>query len=1132
MKIELPDFAVVLLIGCSGSGKSTFAVRHFLKTEVLSSDDFRGWVADDPNTLDANEDAFTALHHVAGIRLRRRRLTVIDATNVQEGSRKALLQLARDYDALLVAIVLDLPEAVLHERNRVRTDRNLGPHVVRTQMRSLRQSQRQLRKEGLHHIYNLGSQSQVDSVEISRGPLWTDKRHETDPFDLIGDIHGCYDELVELLGKLGYVAAPVISDAPIAGLSPHPSLLPAGEKGQVVASSPAYFHPEGRRVVFLGDLVDRGPKTVEVVRLVMAMCANGSALCVPGNHDVKLKRALEGKAVNVGHGLAESLNDIERLPEEEQEAFKRDYGTFVEKLVSHLWLDGGNLVASHAGLKEEYIGRASKRIREFCLYGETTGEVDEFGLPVRLNWAASYRAKPVIAYGHVPVPEAEWLNNTIDLDTGCVFGGKLSALRWPEREIVQVAARETYAIPAKPIGYQSTRSSSDLTTELRSEWDRAIEPLRKMRDGQLKTIQQLQFKIEYAEQSEKPEIAFHLRTEVTHYEQTLHHIEASLRSTTPLSSQQIDEQRNTIKEMIAEGIQQLRLKPNADSADVQAKINALQEALFAERDVAVQVITRKNQLQNMLDQARYQLAEVRSTQAQEAAGIVGQFGAAVTDEEIAVREQNVERLRAGYEEAEEIVKKTKLKMLENEQIFRQRATSSILIKALREQLAILDRLYDITERATSGGSPVLSAQWSADELLHAEDVLGERIVETRLGGNILIPAENSAAAFEVASRYAVEPRWLIYLPPTMSPSETSTLDGFLEHPAEAFHYFREQGVERVVCQTKHMGSRAVVVLCRDAEIARQRFGASGAIGELYTRTGRRFFDDEAMHREFLARLQSECTRTGLWEALSSDWVCLDAELMPWNAKAKGLIREQYAPVGAAALAATEATKKATEAALARQDLSTESRDILAAVAERAAGRHGSAARYVAAYRRYCWPVGGLDDLRIAPFHVLAWEGHTGFDRDHRWHLETLGKLAEESSLVTATDSREVELADEASCQAATEWWLERTGEGSEGMVVKPMEFIARGKHGMVQPALKVRGQEYLRIIYGPEYDEPANLVRLRKRGLGGKRRLASKEFILGVEGLERFVRREPLRRVHECALGVLAMESEPVDPRL
>ncbi len=809
-------------------------------------------VSDDENDQAATPDAFDALHYLAEIRLRRRKLVVVDATNVQPEARKSLIQLADRHDCLSVAIVLNVPEAVCQERNRTRPDRQFGQHVVRNQTRQLHNSLRTLRREGFRYFFTLGEDA-VTNTQITRTPLWTDRRDEKAPFDLIGDVHGCYDELIELLAKLGY--------AP-------------NEDG-------VYAHPEGRRLVFLGDLVDRGNKVVETVRLAMAMVAAGTALCVPGNHDDKLKRALQGKNVTVAHGLAESLAQIRALPEEEREQFKKDYIAFTDGLVSHAWLDGGNLCAAHAGMKEEYIGRASGRVREFALYGETTGESDEFGLPVRYAWASDYRGKTSVVYGHTPVVEADWLNNTINLDTGCVFGGKLSALRYPEREIVQVPARQTYAESPRPAPTQTETAETSL-------------------------------------------------------------------------------------------------------------------------------------------------------------------------------------------------------------------------------------------------------QWKHDELLRIEDVNGKRIVTTRYQAQIIVPAANAAAALEVMSRFAVDPRWLIYLPPTMSPCGTAPDGAYLERPEEAFAYFRDCGVEEVICQRKHMGSRAVVVVCRNAETALRRFGATETApypGRCYTRTGRQFFDDPALDEGILNAVGNAMTASGLWDELETDWICLDCELMPWNAKAQGLLREQYAPVGAAA-------KTALTQALAAVNQAKTNNATLEAIAVRLAQRRDDIDRYTDAYAHYCWDVHGLADIRLAPFHLLATEGKTYTDKPHLWHVETLARLAEHSPNLMPTEYRIVQTHDAESCASGAAWWHELTAAGGEGMVVKPSEFVVRGSRGLVQPAVKVRGREYLRIIYGAEYTEPQNLERLRKRGLQAKRSLALREFSLGLEALERFVAKEPLRRVHECVFGVLALESEPVDPRL
>ncbi len=856
MKITIPELALVALVGPSGAGKSTFARRHFGPYEVLSSDFCRGLVSDDENDQGATNDAFEVLHYLAAKRLRRAKLVVVDATNVQPEARRPLVALAREHHVIPVAIVLDVPEQVCRERNRERADRSFGPHVIRGQKDQLRRSLRGLQREGFRHVFVLRSTEEVEAAEITREPLWNNRKAEHGPFDVIGDVHGCLDELILLLRELGYSVTPQ-----------------AGSDG-----GPAYDvrPPAGRKAVFLGDLVDRGPNTPGVLRLVMGMVAARTALCVPGNHDVKLTRALRGQRVQIKHGLAESLEQLEKEPAE----FREAVAEFLDKLVSHYVLDEGRLVVAHAGMKEEYQGRGSGRVREFALYGETTGETDEFGLPVRFNWASEYRGRATVVYGHTPVPEPDWVNDTLNVDTGCVFGGRLTALRYPERELVSVPAARVYAEPVRPF--------------------------------------------------------------------------------------------------------------------------------LPEDPVA----------------------------------------------------------------------------------------------------------------------PRLSEQQRLDDVLDIQDVMGKRIVETRLRGKVTVREENAAAGLEVMSRFAANPKWLIYLPPTMSPSETSKEPGLLEHPAEAFGYYRHEGVPRVVCEEKHMGSRAVAIVCRDEDAARRSFGVvEEGIGIVYTRTGRRFFGNPALEAEFLARLQAAVGAAGIWDELGTDWVCLDAELMPWSAKAQELLRLQYAAVGAAARAAFCQAVPVLEQAAAR-GVGTE---ILA----RFQARETLATRYVESYRRYCWDVSSVTDLKLAPFHLLASEGavHTG--QEHGWHMEMVGRIAAaDPEVLTATPYRVVDVTDPDAQAEAIRWWEEHTERGGEGMVVKPLDFVARGRRGVVQPAVKCRGREYLRIIYGPEYTEPQNLERLRNRGLSHKRSLALREFALGVEGLERFARGEPLRRVHECVFGVLALESEPVDPRL
>jgi polynucleotide kinase-phosphatase len=831
-QVTVPAMGLVILVGVSGSGKSTFARAHFKPTEIISSDFCRGLVADDENDQSATPDAFDVLHYIVATRLRRGLLTVVDATNVQQAARASLIKLARSHDVLVDAVVIDVPETVAIERNRQRPDRDFGSHVITRQHRDLKRSLGRLGKEGFRRVHVLRGTEAVDAAVIVRERPWNDRTDLRGPFDLIGDVHGCAAELRRLLTELGW-------ELQYDGLAAVDAC-----------------HPDGRQAVFVGDLVDRGPDTPAVLRLVMGMIASGRALCVSGNHEAKLVRALKGAKVTVSHGLAESLEQLSAEPPD----FRSRALTFMDGLISHYVLDGGRLVVAHAGLKEAYHGRSSGRVRSFALYGDTTGETDEYGLPIRYPWAQEYRGQATVVYGHTPVPEAEWVNNTICLDTGVVFGGALTALRYPERQIVSVSAEQ--------------------------EW---YEPVR------------------------------------------------------PLTG-------------------------------------------FA------------------------------------------------TDRERAV-------LKIG-------------------------------------------------------------------------DVAGTRWLETAYAGKVKIPEENAAAALEVMSRFAVDPRWLIYLPPTMSPVATSPLDGFLEYPEQAFEEYAGWGVTRVVCEEKHMGSRAIAVIATSADAAERRFGVGdGTTGVVYTRTGRPFFADTT---QLVDRLRTAAAP--LFESLDTDWIALDCELLPWSAKALELIKAQYASVAAAARGVLPEALGVLEQAAGR---GLEVGDLI----HRTQRRLTNADAFRDAYAAYAPPTSGLDGVTLAPFQILACEGRAlAVTQPHEWHLAELAKLA--GGLITPTRHRFVDLSSRDDRDAATQWWLDLTAAGGEGMVVKPAHLTA----ARVQPGIKVRGREYLRIIYGADYTE--SLDTLRDRHLGKKRQLAHREHGLGLEALTAFVNQAPLWSVHQSVFAVLALESEPVDPRL
>jgi protein phosphatase len=857
MKISVPEASLVLLVGPSGSGKSSFAHKYFNKYEIVSSDVCRGMISNDENNQSATQEAFELLQFVVAKRLDKGLLTVVDATNVQASARKSLIELARKHHALPAAIVLNLPQKLCEARNAARTDRNFGKHVIPQQVRQLKSGLKKLKREGFRKIHIFNTEEEVNALEgIEREKLYSNKKEVRGPFDIIGDVHGCYDELEFLMTNLGYQITRVEDDSRSYGF-------------QVT-------HPEGRRLIFVGDLVDRGPKSPEVLRIVMSMVKSGLAFCVAGNHDVKLQKKLNGKKVSLTHGLAETMEQLENEPE----AFKKEVKEFLYSLISHYVFDGGQLVVAHAGLRAEMHGKASAAVRAFCLYGETSGEIDEYGLPVRYNWAEEYRAKAMVVYGHTPIPKAEWLNNTINIDTACVFGGQLTALRYPERELVAVDAKEVYFEPLRPI-------------------------------------------------------------------------------------------------------------------------------------------------------------------------------------------------------------------IENEE-------------------------------------EGMSQQQESEELLNVKDFLGKQIIETELLNRVTIKEEQSIAALETMSRFAVHPKWLIYLPPTMSPPETSSLEDYLEHPLEAIQYYKKKGIKQLICEEKHMGSRVMIVICKNQATVVERFGLKkDQLGICYTRSGRNFFEDTQLEQAFIKKVHQGLTQADFWNRFQTNWVALDCELMPWSAKAQALIQNQYAAVGAAARQGLSSVKASLQQAKSRNIEGLEQLE------EKFHSKSQNIQSYTEAYQQYCWEVNGIEDYKLAPFHILATEGAVHFDKTHLWHMEEIALLrAEDPSLFKETSYKVINLEQKEDIEMAVQWWLDLTENGGEGMVLKPMDYISFGKGGLLQPAIKCRGRKYLQIIYGPEYLRPENLKRLKHRKLNMKRSLALREFALGYEALKNFVENKPLREVHQAVFGLLALESEAVDPRL
>ncbi|OKP81941.1 polynucleotide kinase-phosphatase [Paenibacillus helianthi] len=861
--IPFPHGGIVVLVGPSNSGKTTLLRRLvqedvLLQTEIVSSDEYRTLVGDveyidwkgrsreeadilynDYQLL--SKLAFEAMNTVVSMRSRLGKLTVVDATHLQPEYRRKYIDLAAAYDIPCAAWILDLPEQTLLERDRDR-DQPRGRQRVKQQFVQFKRSLRGLRDEGFDFTYML---KETETVQFTRktNPLVAEIGNG---IDVIGDIHGCYDEMMELLGQLGYVP----DDA---GL---------------------YRHPDGRMLISVGDVMSRGPKSLDTMRFWKRHCDAGIARMIDSNHGWKIARYLSGRNVTLSHGDENVAVELAQLASESGEKaadmLREELKQFLLSAPSHLVLchEGvRRVVVAHAGIRDEYIGKQSRRIQDFCRYGDTDG-MDASGAPVRKEWYVEHKSGELIIWGHDPRPYPAVVKDTVNIDQGAVFGGSLTAYRYPEQQFVGVKAYRDYAQdPDSPL----------------IRWERG------------------------------------------------------------------------------------RFSP-----------------------------------------------------------------------------PNLRKLVEGYS------------------------------------------------------------------------------VMTEAYGEISVRGEFVKAAIDTVSHFTVPMEELIYIPPTMSPSPAVSADeAYLEHPREAIAYFRSQGVGTMVAEKKHMGSRAVLLLFRD-EAAAVPYVGREVLGTIYTRTGRAFFDKDT-EAVVLSRLNADLHQADYWACHNTDLLLLDAEIIPWNLKARELIATQYAHVAeAAAMDREHVLEKLREAEIAGRDVSGWVQEM--------EGKLKNARVFREAFQQYCWDTSGLAGVRIAPFHTLAHSGQSFFDHSHIWHMEHSRELAGLSPLFMETEYRTITSeADEAD---VIRWWEELTEDGHEGIVIKPETFIARNGRSIIQPAIKVRGRKYLHIIYGIDYLQPDNLSRLKLRKTSKKERHALMECALSVESVERFIRKEPLERVHECVLAALSLESDPVDPRL
>ncbi|WP_141431101.1 polynucleotide kinase-phosphatase [Bacillus sp. 03113] len=865
-EILLPHAGIILLIGPSNSGKTTFLKtwigQGILKpSEVVSSDQFRLLVGDtdfidwsnrpkDEGDILLNDyqlisqKAFEAMDSMIETRAQLGKLTIIDATHLYSEDRKRYIELAHKLHVPSMAIVFDIPEEILLKRDANR-DFPRGKRRVKQQAQTFLKNKRFIKKEGFRSLY-IVRHDEVEQIQLSRkmNPLEV----EVGPgVDFIGDVHACFDELIKLLDQLGY--------------APNQDGL--------------FIHPEGRKFVSVGDVMSRGPRSLDSMIFFKKHVDAGLAYMIDSNHGWKIARWLEGRNVTLSHGdekIAEEFKQyLEAFGEEKAFQLKNELKDFLLNAPSHyVFVKNGVrvVVVTHAGIRDDYIGKQSRIISDFTRYGDTDG-FDERGKPVRKDWYTGHERKELIIWGHDPKPQPLIINNTINIDQGVVFGGRLTAFRYPEKEFLFVKAKRDYS------GVQD----------------------------------------------------------------------------------------NPLKEW-----EEKRFNP-----------------------------------------------------------------------------PNIARFINGYS--------------------------------------------------------VLTEQY----------------------GEIKVQEGVVKSVIDSVSHLTVPIEELIYIPPTMSPTpEPSKLDNYLEHPQEAFEYYRSNGIQTMVVEKKHMGSRGILLLFKDSDAAIEYIGRP-TLGTIYTRTGRPFFSKE-IEEELTRKLNEDLHRYSYFEKYQTDFILLDAEILPWNLKAKELISTQYAHVAEIAMMDRTKLKEKLEKALNHNKGVSEWLDEITSKLQ-------NVHVFREVFQKYCWNTEGIKGIQIAPFHLLAHSGKTFFDQSHLWHMERNREFSLLSNLFIETEFMVV--SDETTMQEAISWWTSITEDGHEGFVVKPETFISRNEKGkLLQPAIKVRGRKYLHIIYGIDYLLPENLKRLKERNVGKKQRHALMEFALGMEGVERYVNKDSIERIHECVLATLALEADPVDPRL
>lgn len=829
MTFSFPQFGALAILAPSAFPVADWARRHFPAHELLDPADCQallGTTEPHPST-----DAYTLAAQAFEMRVKAGRATVFLRAPLEQTARNFLRSASRKANAKLYYLSIDLPEADL---------RTLVPAYDREawarEAAQIAQNLLFLDKEGIAGHLSITRIADLEALEFSRPPLPCDRRSLSGPFDLIGSVHGCLAELRALLGELGYVSDPATQ-------------LPR--------------HPKGRIPVFLGDDGAQGPHGLACLQLIQAMCDAGLAYAVIGNQDRRLLEVLRESPEADPDALAPWW--AAASPEDRQAIL-----AWTAQVPSHLVLDGGRLVAVHGGIRPDMIGRDTPPITAFCTYGSTPGEHALVQSRALADWAAELPEGVTVVFSHQPVVDVQDAGSHVAIDTACLYGGRLSAFRYPERSVVSVPAAKAYA-PA--------------------EWPEA-------------TVQETKAKSE------------------------------------------------------------------------------------------------------------------------------------------------------------------------------------------------LDR-------------------WELPVSL----LNGEFLVQTAAGYSFSVTNTQFAATVELLQMETVSPRWLIYLPPSMSPPQPATEPGHLEHPHEAFSYYEKKGQTHVVVQEKCAGRRAVVVICRDAAAARKHFGAQDdRIGVVYSRYGRPLLTDPADERELLSQLQAGAEAAGLWEALKTDWLCLEGQLS--GAQFQPGQSEEQARIAAGVAAAWPTTlnmlqgTKATDPDFLALRARMQARG---ALVERLAGLCAAEARATTWF--------------FTPYHLLAAQSGTFFHQPHAWHTAQLSAFSQgHPTRVRALRSEVLDLQDHDHRRSLVAWWQELSEAGAPGIIVKPVTLELFVNHEYLQPAMKVRGREALRMVYGPFYTEHDLLAHHRTRSLKERRELVIRHFVLGKEALTRFVAGQPHAEVLQIITTHLAISTMDGNP--